>query len=65
MNEDKHELDAQALPQARAVARGRFPVSWIWIVPAIAVLIALGLAVRAVLERGPEITLQLASAEGL
>lgn len=65
MNEDLHELDPLALPQAQAVARGRLRISWIWIVPAIAVLIALGLAVRAVLERGPEITLQLASAEGL
>jgi paraquat-inducible protein B len=65
MTEDMRELDPQTLPQARAVARGRWPISWIWIVPAIAVLIALGLAARAVIERGPEITLQLASAEGL
>lgn len=65
MNEDLHQLDVQTLPQARAVARSRLSLSWIWIVPAIAVLIALGLAVRAVLERGPEVTLQMASAEGL
>jgi paraquat-inducible protein B len=65
MNEDLHELEPQALPQARPVARGRLSLSWIWIVPVIAVLIAGGLAVRAVIERGPEITLQLASAEGL
>lgn len=65
MNEASHEIDPQALPQALAIARGRLPVSWIWIVPVIAVLIAVGLAARAVSERGPEITVQLASAEGL
>lgn len=65
MNEDLHELDPQTLPQARAVTRSRLSLSWIWIVPALAVLIALGLAVRAVLERGPEVTLQMTSAEGL
>ncbi len=65
MSEDMRDLDRQALPQARAAAWGRLSVSWIWIVPALAVLVALGLAVRAVIERGPEITVQLASAEGL
>ncbi|MCL1089109.1 MlaD family protein [Shewanella profunda] len=37
----------------------------IWIVPALAVLIAIGLAVQAVLMRGPEITIQFPTAEGL
>jgi paraquat-inducible protein B len=65
MNEEMYEPDSQTLPLARVVARGRWPVSWIWIVPAIAVLIALGLVVRTVIQRGPELTLQMASAEGL
>ena len=65
MNEAMNHPDPGKLPSAQAVTRSRFRISWIWIVPAIAVLIALGLAVRAVLERGPEITVQFASAEGL
>lgn len=50
---------------ARISIRSRFAISPIWIVPLVAVLVAVGLAVRAVVERGPEITLQFSSAEGL
>lgn len=53
------------IPEARTVSRLRSPISLIWIVPLIAVLIGLGLAINAVLQRGPQIELQFASAEGL
>lgn len=53
------------IPEAKVVSRFRSPISLIWIVPLVAVLIGLGLAVHAVLQRGPEIELQFASAEGL
>lgn len=53
------------IPQARTVSRLRSPISLIWIVPLVAVLVGIGLAVNAVLQRGPEIALQFASAEGL
>ncbi|MFH1815174.1 MAG: MlaD family protein [Pseudomonadota bacterium] len=53
------------LPDARMVPRLRSPISLIWIVPLVAVLIGLGLAVNALLQRGPEIELQFVSAEGL
>jgi paraquat-inducible protein B len=60
-----HSEDPRVPPQPLAVTRFRSPVSWIWLVPAVAVLVALGLAIHAVLARGPEITLRFASAEGL
>lgn len=53
------------IPDAKIVPRFRSPISLIWIVPLVAVLIGVGLALHAVLQRGPEIELQFASAEGL
>jgi paraquat-inducible protein B len=65
MNETMNDPDLGGLPSLRPASRSRFSISWVWVVPAIAVLVGLGLALRAVLERGPEITVQFASAEGL
>ena len=48
-----------------AVARPRQRLTMIWIVPLLAVLIGLGLAVKAIVDRGPEVALQFAQAEGL
>ena len=53
------------IPDAKMAPRFRSPISLIWIVPLLAVFIGVGLAVHAVLQRGPEIELQFASAEGL
>lgn len=49
-----------------AVDKGRTRrLSLIWIVPILAVLVGIGLAVQAIRAQGPEITLQFATAEGL
>ena len=40
-------------------------LSLIWVVPVIAALVGLGLAAKAILERGTEITLQFKAADGL
>src|SRR5262245_26631386 len=53
------------VPTAVAVPRSRWRPSPIWLVPLIAVLIGGWLAVRAVLERGPTITILFKTAEGL
>ena len=47
------------------VAPPRQRLTLIWIVPLLAVLVGLGLAVKAIVDRGPEVTLQFAQAEGL
>lgn len=64
MNQETDSMSS-ALPPPAVSTHSRSPLALIWIVPAIAVLIAIGLAVNAILTRGPEITIQLASAEGL
>ena len=56
---------SQDLPETKIVSRLHSPISLIWIVPLVAVLIGAGLAIHAMLQRGPEIELQFASAEGL
>ncbi len=55
----------QDIPVAKLVTRLRSPINLIWIVPLVAVLIGVGLAINAVIQRGPEIVLQFASADGL
>ncbi|MEX3933095.1 intermembrane transport protein PqiB [Paraburkholderia phymatum] len=53
------------LPDAVAVPRKRWRIQWIWLVPVVAVLIGIWLAVQAVLSQGPTITIQFKTGEGL
>jgi paraquat-inducible protein B len=53
------------IPEALAVGRSRWRIQLIWLVPVIAVLIGGWLAVKAVLEKGPTITISFATGEGL
>lgn len=65
MSQETSDLPPPELSPARGTSLSSSRISPIWIVPALAVLVALGLAVRAVIEHGPEITVQFMSAEGL
>ena len=65
MNQNLPGTEPQPIPAVKTVARRRSPISLIWIVPLVAVAIGIGLAVSAILHRGPEIELQFASADGL
>ena len=40
-------------------------INLVWIIPIIAALVGVGLAVKSFMDRGPEITLQFSSADGL
>jgi paraquat-inducible protein B len=53
------------LPDAVSVPRTRWKIQWIWLVPAVAVLIGIWLAVQAVLAQGPTITISFKTGEGL
>jgi len=53
------------LPEADAQGRKRWHVQVVWLIPLIALLIGGWLAVRAVMEKGPTITVTFTSAEGL
>jgi len=65
VNQNLPGSEPQPIPTAKKVASRRAPINLIWIVPLVAVLIGIGLAVSAILQRGPEIELQFASADGL
>ena len=52
------------IPEPQREAPRRWP-SLIWLVPLLAVAVGIGLAVHAITQQGPEITLQFAQADGL
>jgi paraquat-inducible protein B len=56
---------AASLPQAVAVEKSRWAPSLVWLIPLIAALIGGWLAVKAVMERGPTVSIRFATAEGL
>jgi len=62
---DRPEPGVPDLPEAVAVPRRRFTPQLIWVVPIVAVLVGGWLAVKAILERGPTITISFKTAEGL
>ncbi|MDY7778587.1 intermembrane transport protein PqiB [Burkholderia pseudomallei] len=53
------------LPEPVITRRSGWLPSLVWLVPLVAALIGIGLVVKSVLERGPEITISFKSAEGL
>lgn len=53
------------LPDAEVVPKKRWRIPWIWVVPAVAVLIGIWLAVQTVLEKGPTVTISFKTGEGL
>ena len=57
--------DVAELPEAAAATKSRWKVQIIWLIPLVAVLIGGWLAVRAIMERGPTITISFKTAEGL
>ena len=63
MSTDDNRLNLEDLPAPKVSASSR--ISLVWLVPLVAFLVGLGLAVRAYMEKGPTITIQFASAEDL
>lgn len=61
--ETPHALPS--IPEARITSHRPSSIGWIWLVPLLAVLIGLVLAVNALGQRGPEVELQFATADGL
>jgi paraquat-inducible protein B len=65
------EPDAQpkppspALPEPVLARQNRLRLSLVWIVPIVAVLVGIVLVIRSLLQAGPEITIELRSAEGI
>ena len=64
MSEDPN-ANGDNLPQAELRERRQRRISTVWIIPVVAAIIGGGLAWRTLSERGPEITISFASADGL
>jgi len=59
------EPDTDALPEALAVPPRRARFSAIWIVPIVAALVAVGLAIDRYVSEGPAVTITFTSADGV
>src|SRR5271165_4364865 len=53
------------VPQSRAVAKKQTRLSLVWIIPIVAALAGVWIAVTRILSEGPKITIVFQSAEGL
>ena len=57
--------DLTNIPQATAVPKKRRRFSVVWIIPILAAVVALGIAVQQILSEGPTITIVFKTAEGI
>jgi len=60
---DGHAVSDAALPQAQVVARER--LSWVWLLPLLALALGIWLAYKTLAERGPTIAIEFKAAAGL
>jgi paraquat-inducible protein B len=65
MTEASQESDIEDLPEAAAVPKRQLSLQLVWIIPIVAALIGGWLAVKAIRERGPTITISFKTAEGI
>ena len=65
MSESTGQSEPPDIPEAVATPRSRWRMQIVWLVPIVAVLIGAWLAVKAVVEQGPTITITFATGEGL
>ena len=65
MSEDQPILDLTSLPEARPQPGKQRGLPLVWILPLLAAMIGGWIAIQAILERGPTITLSLIDAEGI
>jgi paraquat-inducible protein B len=59
------EPDLNALPHAVVTRKKRLRISIIWIIPLLAALVAIGIAIQRVRSEGPTITIVMKDAEGI
>jgi paraquat-inducible protein B len=57
--------DINSIPQAAVVKKRRMRLSVVWIIPVVAALVALGIAVQKIISEGPTITIVFKVAEGI
>ncbi|MEN6331161.1 MAG: MlaD family protein [Smithella sp.] len=59
------QIDLDNIPQATVVPKKRMRFSVVWIIPVVAALVAIGIAVQRILSEGPTITIVFKAAEGV
>ena len=59
------EIDPAKLPQATVVPKKRLRVSVVWIIPLLAALVAVGIAIQRIRSEGPSITITFKAAQGV
>src|ERR1700758_3930047 len=52
-------------PESRSIPRKRTPISLVWVIPIVAAVVGVWVAVTRVMSEGPKITIVFDSAEGL
>ncbi|MCF8200162.1 MAG: MlaD family protein [Sulfuritalea sp.] len=57
--------DPDILPEARATPHRRWSLQLVWLIPIVAAVIGGWLAIKAVLDRGPQVRISFSTAEGL
>jgi paraquat-inducible protein B len=57
--------DLDNLPQATIVRKKRMRISIVWIIPILAAVVAIGIAIQRVLSEGPTITIAFKAGEGI
>lgn len=62
---ESQEPGGPEFPDVATVRRGRWRIQLVWLVPLVAVLIGGWLAVKAILEQGPTITISFKTGDGL
>jgi paraquat-inducible protein B len=53
------------IPDAEVAPKKRWRIPWVWVVPAVAVVIGIWLAAKTVLEQGPTVTISFKTGEGI
>jgi paraquat-inducible protein B len=57
--------DRDSLPRATVVPRRRQRISMVWLIPIVAAVVAIGIAIQRILSEGPTITIVFKVAEGI
>ena len=60
-----NETDLNDLPEATLERKKRRRISMVWIIPIVAAVIALGIAIQRIMNEGPTITIAFKAAEGV
>jgi paraquat-inducible protein B len=59
------DIDPDQLPRATVLRKKRWRISIVWIIPLLAALVAIGIAVQRIRSEGPSITIFFKTAEGV